>query len=124
MNNLTVMKYDNNEIQNLKAYMKNKAIVFEWELLEAIDKIEMEWWLDLNASSIIKFYLNKAENAKKVNPRTWEMIDDEEVQMKAMDKILKILSWWLWWTKWNVVVNVQNNNIFWEMPEPWEVLLH
>ena len=124
MNNLTVMKYDNNEIQNLKAYMKNKAIVFEWELLEAIDKIEMEWWLDLNASSIIKFYLNKAENAKKVNPRTWEMIDDEEVQMKAMDKILKILSWWLWWTKWNIVVNVQNNNIFWEMPETWEVLLH
>lgn len=124
MNNLTVMKYDNNEIQNLKAYMKNKAIVFEWELLEAIDKIEMEWWLDLNASSIIKFYLNKAENAKKVNPRTWEMIDDEEVQMKAMDKILKILSWWLWWTKWNIVVNVQNNNIFWKMPEAWEVLLH
>lgn len=120
----TELAYNPDEIQQLKALMKNKAIVFESELLKALDNVEMSDWELLNAKSMIDFYLDIAKNAQKVNPKTWEMINDEETRMKAMDKLLKIMTWGMWWTKWNIVINMQNNIWLWVTPKLWDRLLY
>jgi len=124
--NLPTKAFTPLEIKNLKDLISQKGIVFEAELIKAIEETDLnDDWFWFDAIGIVKRYAKTADNAMKVNPKTWDLIPDEETRMKALDKMTKILLWQSWASKW-VTVNIQNNTNLWNtwIPKPWEHLIH
>lgn len=117
--------YTKQDIINLKDDIKTWWLIFESQLINELANAKLDNWEMFDAKAIIKFYLDKAQNSMKVNNRTWELIPDEEARMKAMDKLLKIITWNNWASKW-ITVNVNNttNNLWTNIPKPWEKLLY
>lgn len=125
MNNIPTIAFDKKQVLLLKEEIKSRGTVFEANLMKAIENVQLEDWSILDATWMIKFYVDTMQNAEKANPKTWEMIVDHDIRMKAMDKLTKIMTGMTGNSKW-VTVNIQNNtqNLWNNIPKPWEHLIH
>lgn len=116
--------YTKQDIIDMKDNIKTWGLIFESQLIEELSKAEFDWSA-FNAKTVIDFYLDKAQNAMKVNNKTWWLIPDEEARMKAMDKLLKIVTGNNGASKWITVnVNTTTNHLWANIPKPWEKLLY
>lgn len=124
-NNLPINMFDAKDIQTLKEVISQKWIVFEWQLIKAIEGTVLSDGTLLDPTGIIKRYATIVETAMKVNLKTWDMIEDTEMRMKALDKLTAIMLWKSGWSKW-VTINFQNNNNLFDMkiPEAWKHLVY
>lgn len=118
---LTKLEYNQNDLKELKAYMKGNAITFEAELIKEIWNFVDDEWNDLWVKTLVKFYADTMQNAMMTNKQWWKDID-YKARTAAADKLLKIMSWWLGNTKWQITVNVQNNLWWSNIPKATENL--
>ena len=89
--NIPTTIFNAKDVKNLKDAISQKGIVFEGQLIKAIEEIELSDGTILDPTGIIKRYADIVENAEKVNPKTGDMIPDHETRMKALDKLTKIM---------------------------------
>ena len=121
-NNLTW--YTKEDIMALKDEIRTWWLLFEAELIKQLSNSSIDWE-QFSVKTIIDFYLDVTQNAMKVNNNTWELIPDEATRMKAMDKLLKIITWNNWSAnKININVNNTTNNLWNNIPKAWEKLLY
>jgi len=123
--NIPTKMFDAKEIQTLKEVIAQKWIVYEASMIQAIENTTLEDGQKFDPEWLIKMYVKIATSAMKVNPRTWDMIPDEELRKKTLDTLSNIMLWKSWASKW-LTVNIQNNSWLFNMkiPEPWEHLIH
>ncbi len=120
--NITTTAYSNNDISLIQNEMNNRWVMFKAELMKSIEELKTEDGVPLDAKMMIDFYYQTTQNAMKVNPKTGDMIEDTETRMKAMDKLIKLMTdnskWWL-------TINIQNNTSIWDnMPQKWAHLIY
>ncbi len=123
MNKLTKIWYNPLEIKEAKELIKWWAVQFEMELIQKAREALMKNW-DLGTDTLIDFYVDTMNNAMMTN-KFWEKEADIKSRMWAADKLLKIMSWGLGNSKWQVTINVQNNNLWWaKIPSKTENLIY
>ena len=117
--------YTKEDIVSLRDEIKTWWILFEAELIKELSKSKMLDWSNFDAKAIVDFYLDMAQNSMKVNSKTWDLVEDNESRLKAMDKLLKIITWNSW-TSQKVSININNttNNLWNNIPPKWEKLLY
>ena len=118
---LTIPWYKTTDIQQLKQGIKDRAVLFEVELIKWINDYVSEQWERFTTDSLVQFYISTMNTAMMTNKIWWEDIDTK-ARMAAADKLTKILSGWLWSSKWWITINVQNNNLWNNLPNAWEAL--
>jgi len=124
-NNIPTTLFDAREIKSLKEIISQKWVVFEANLIKAIESVTLSDWSILDPSWIIKRYADMIQNAEMPNPRTGEMIPDNKMRLAALDKLTKIMLWQSGSSKWTTI-NIQNNtNTLWNqsIPVPWAKLI-